>query len=275
MKLARTISFPLTLSWLFFSLLILVLQNASAHPTNNTDSKAHQHLNRRTTNLGGLHVLGNNCHASDSAAIYEAMRDAGILAEAALNAASNLGAPPFSYFFKSDHETAAAVAGVYQRVKLAVQGHGALILTTCADIFNKCVAQDGTGRAAYAGQLHPHTEQRTPLIVMCPWGLTFSGLRRPCQGSPGAEISILGALMLHELVHTLPVSAPARTIIDTTSVWPKDIHADLMTGMDTTTVAMTYSMLATWSWDLGLSGPPQEPCWSQFLDGNFDGSRNI
>ncbi|KAI4114546.1 MAG: hypothetical protein LQ338_007991 [Usnochroma carphineum] len=257
------------------SLLILVLDVllhvSNAHPINNPNSSDHSYLSKRKSNLGGIHILPGTCHGPDFIKVQNAIADASYLAGAALNAASDFAAPPFSYFFKNDTETATTVAGVYARVQDAQKGKGDPIGVTCSDIYNACRSPKGGRHLAYTAE-YPGSGL-TPLIIFCPSGLRIPRLPIPCSLDPGTRPITLGSVLLHEMTHVRWISGPALKVVDTSSGSPRQINDDLKAGKKTTRHANAYSFLGTWSWDLGLGGPPwnqQRTCLSDFANGHFD-----
>ena len=62
--------------------------------------------------------------------------------------------------------------------------------------------------------------------------------------------------MLHTMVTTHTISAPPKEIVETESETARSVQEALRNGKDTTRIADAYAHLGSWSWDMGLGGPP-------------------
>ena len=224
------------------------------------------HVEKRQWTSRGISVIPGSCTGNSLSAIQNSILDASYLAGAGINAATSFTVNPFQYFFSGDIKTSTTVAGVYQRVIQSQQGNGNLIGATCFDQYNNCKT-GATNIPGYSAQ----ASGRAPIVVMCPAGLAFPRNPVPCTANPGT-IS-LGWLMLHEMTHIYSISGPSLDIQDTTGESARDVQDSLDDGIDTTLDANAYGFCGSWSWDLGLGGPPwnqQKTCLGNFPKGNFD-----
>lgn len=258
--------FPICLSILVLGIL---LAPAKASPTNASPANEESQLYENKLAIRRIEITHDSCHGSDFVKVRDAINDAYLLTGSSLEAASNFGEPPFSYFFKADSETATRVAGIYSRVHQALRGQGGQTRVTCSDFYNACEEADGRKRLAYT--MEYAARRLPPLVIICPAGLQLPRLAKPCTIDAGDRPLTLGSMMLHELIH-LQSNSGGDAVVDGPSMTPREIHDDMKTGKDTSLNALAYSLLGTWAWDLGLHGPPQRPCSEDFANGNFNGS---
>ncbi|KAL6719570.1 hypothetical protein ACLMJK_001490 [Lecanora helva] len=237
-----------------------------ALPAGYVDSSPASPLVERQRSRRGIQVLPGKCDGAQLLAAENAILDASYLATAGLNAASNFERPPFSYFFQNNVSTANFVAGILQRVVLSQQGKGYPIDVTCEDKYQHCHPET----TSYAVNFIERSENPS-LIVLCPLALSRRRNPIPCTANPGALS--LGWLMLHTMVTTHSVSPPPLAIIETPSDRARSVQDALRSGKDTTRMADAYAHLGSWSWDLGLGGPPWDQkriCLGNFWRGQFD-----
>ncbi|MCJ1234298.1 hypothetical protein MMC14_002257 [Varicellaria rhodocarpa] len=221
--------------------------------------------------LRGLRILQDYCVGNDMATVYNAVLDAGYLAGAGINAATSFREVPFSYFFKHDIITSNKVASLYNRVILAQRGSGTLIGVSCSDTYKHCDDNDKSITPSYSIQ----PPGQAPIIVLCPLGMALPRNPVPCTQFP--SIISLGWIMLHSLVHVKSISGADEDIsldvLDQTGDTARDVGNAVGRGQDTTTDAKAYSYLGSYSWDLGLGGPPwnqQKVCLKNFWHSKFD-----
>ena len=221
--------------------------------------------------LSGLRILREYCVGSDMAKVYNAVLDASYLAGAGINAATSFSEVPFSYFFKSDIITSNKVASLYDRVIQAQRGSGALIGISCTDSLRHCDNSDKSITPSYSMQ----PPGQAPIIVLCSLTMALPRNPVPCTQLPG--LVSLGWIMLHSLVHIKSISGADEDIsldvLDQTGDTARDVGNAVRRGQDTTTDAKAYSYLGSYSWDLGLGGPPwnqQKVCLKNFWYSKFD-----
>lgn len=227
-----------------------------ALPTSTTDSSdgigLSTHLTERQQSKyqGGTRVVnGGGCDAAGLQTMSNAIFQAGLLAQAGLNAAANFSAPPFSFFFKPDPATANKVASVLTAALNSANGNGDLTAVSCVDTVvtpNYCaIHTDNAAYVATSNGLH------FPTIVVCPdsMGWPLNGV--PCQPTVKPGVISIGWLMLHEMVH---VADPA--IGDAEGYSARAVRVNLLKGIDSTKDANAYAYLGSFAWDLGLGGPP-------------------
>ena len=250
---------------------ITYIQSAYALPTEILDSRETNHLGERQSphrGLRGLQLIPGKCTGAQLTAMHNAIRDAGLLVTAALEAESKFTQVPFSYFFKNDLGTANDVAAVYRRMQNALQGRGSLIGASCEDTFDACNQGDGSTQASYAAQWNEPGATKAPLVIFCPFGLKLKRNPTPCTTQPGTVS--LGWLMIHTLSHIYSISGPDKYIEDDVGETARDVHNALLMDHDTTLISNAYAHLGSWSYDLGLGGPENQYCLSNFWRGNFD-----
>lgn len=234
--------------------------------------KRSSHFEKRQWTSRGTTVIPGKCTGDSLTAVKTSILDASYLAGAGLNAAANFTELPFRYFFKGDIATSNTVAGVYNRVISSQLGNGELVGVTCEDVFNRC-STGAIVNPGYAAQ----TPGRAPIIVICPFAFTLPRNPTPCSTKKPGTIS-LGYLMLHEMTHIASISGPDLDIKDRTGETARDVQDHLDDGGDTTLDANAYAYLGSWSWDMGLGGPPwnqQLTCLENFKTGQFDAKPNF
>ncbi|KAI4234092.1 MAG: hypothetical protein LQ352_008193, partial [Teloschistes flavicans] len=236
--------FPICLSILVLGIL---LAPAKASPTNASPANEESQLYENKLAIRRIEITHDSCHGSDFVKVRDAINDAYLLTGSSLEAASNFGEPPFSYFFKADSETATRVAGIYSRVHQALRGQGGQTRVTCSDFYNACEEADGRKRLAYT--MEYAARRLPPLVIICPAGLQLPRLAKPCTIDAGDRPLTLGSMMLHELIH-LQSNSGGDAVVDGPSMTPREIHDDMKTGKDTSLNALAYSLLGTWAWDL-------------------------
>ncbi|KAL8764735.1 MAG: hypothetical protein Q9209_007902 [Squamulea sp. 1 TL-2023] len=223
---------------------------------------------RATAVKGGIHIDEGGCTGQQLAIMRIAIKDASYIATAGLNAASNFGYVPFSYFFKNDLDTANTVADILRRVIRAEQGKGAPVFATCRDIYKKC----SPGRAGYTVQ-HKQKPLFVPYMVLCPVGLSLKSNPKPCSKDAKAGAISRGWLMVHMMVQIRSIGGPTHPIIETEAETASQVRASLMRGTDTTKLSDAYAHLGSWSFDLGLNERPWHQggaCTERFWLGQFD-----
>lgn len=239
----------------------LLFQNCVAHPPPRTNTAKPQKQHDY-----GLQLLPGGCTGSQLSAMETAILDAGLLVNAALNAASNFTQVPFNYFFKSDIQTANIVAGVLRRVQSALQGKGDLVNVTCTDTYRQCRVSVEHLILGYTAHIEP------PLIVLCALALSLPRNPKPCTDSSPGTVS-LSSILLHEMTHVRHISGPGLTINDVTGRTPRDVQNALEAGVNTTEDANAYSYLGSMAWDLGLGGKPESKrvtCLGNFERADLD-----
>ena len=152
-----------------------------------------------------------------------------------------------------------------RRVVNSQKGYGSSIGASCKDEINQCPS----GRAGYTEQA-PDAGKRQ-LIVFCPLGLSLRQNPTPCTADPGA-IS-LGWLMLLHMTQLASISGSALEILPAPTEMARNVHDSLEAGNDTTLLSDAFAHLGSYSWDLGLGGPPwnqKKTCLEKFWGGQFD-----
>ncbi|KAL8763330.1 MAG: hypothetical protein Q9203_007437 [Teloschistes exilis] len=258
--------FPCCLSTIIVGIL-LVPAKASDSNASIANKNSGSEGNKRT--LGRIEITHESCPGLDFIRVRNGLNEAFYLAAAGLQAASDFSEPPFSYFFQNNSETATSVAGVYNRVQKALIGHGGRMRITCIDHYDACEEPGGRERLAYT--MEYANKRLKPRILICAAGLRLPRLAQPCTVKPGDQPFTMGSLMLHELIQVEPISG-GRKVVDGSSTTARKVNDELKSGQDTTLNALAYSLLGLWAADLGLGGPPQQPCLEKFAAGNFDGS---
>ncbi|MCJ1362830.1 hypothetical protein MMC16_001936 [Acarospora aff. strigata] len=212
----------------------------------------------------GIQLMPHTCTAEQGAIVKTGILHAGMIAGAALNAASNFGYDPFKYFFGGDSTTAGIVAGVMNRVIRSQRGQGARIAVDCRDVARACNRPWLV--LGYTDQSPGHV----PSIIICPEGLGLPQNPPPCTEPPGRFT--IGLLMLHEMTHVREISGPDLDIVDIAGPTAKDVGDAVARGQNVTTDASAYGYLASFAWDMGFGDPlygQRKTCLERFRQGRF------
>jgi len=259
-------------SGIVFSFVFLRLSVALPTTSYETDSEAGQLDERDVTPLRGIQILENTCTNAELSAVENAILDASYLAGAGINAAENFTQLPFKFFFPGDPSTANWVVEIYHRVLKAQQGDGPLIFVGCHDIDNGCNASNNPyGYPGYTMQFL--TQHKSPHIIMCPLGLAMNRNPLPCTRSPGGIF--LGWLILRLMIHHRVIFGSGLPLDDRKSATAAEVGAMVAKGQNTVQHVNAYAFLGSWSWDMGLGGPPwnqHHKCLDLFSEGSFDAS---
>ncbi|KAL8693297.1 MAG: hypothetical protein Q9218_001857 [Villophora microphyllina] len=222
--------------------------------------------------IRGIQILKQTCSSKDITTVENATVDASYLAGAGLAAAQNFTDLPFKFFFPGDSGSAIEVARVYHRIQRLQQEKGPLIFVGCRDDYHRCNASKNPFRSpGYSAQFP--TQHRSPHIIMCPLGLALNRNPTPCTRTPGGIF--LGSMMLRLLIYLHAVSGFGIPPELGNSETAAKIGAMVSKGQNTTHDANALAFLGSWSWDLGLGGPPwnqQQTCLGEFAKGTFDAS---
>lgn len=254
--------------FMLFALGVPNLAHALPQITHEGNSDVGRPDERHSDLYRGIQIIGNTCTRSEVEVVENAILDASYLAGAGLAAAKNYSSLPFKFFFPNDIDAAGTVAGVYRRVQGAQRGNGPLIFVGCQDDYHRCNVSTNPG---YTVQFR--SQHRSPHIIICPLGLALERSPTPCTRNPGGIF--LGWLMLRLIVSLRSISGFGITNGDGRTETAAQIGAMVAKGSRTTHDPNAIAFLGSWSWDMGLGGPPwneQETCLDKFSDGTFDAS---
>ncbi|KAI9695883.1 MAG: hypothetical protein M1836_006000 [Candelina mexicana] len=187
-----------------------------------------------------------------------AIEDAAQLVAATLIAGASPDQAPFNYLFNP--RDASTVGAVFNAIQVSIdEGNGSTTWVWCRDYTAKKICEGRTNAGIGSANV-PGPDGVDTSILMCPKALALSHLLAPCKYR--FSIYSIGVILLEGL---LRIQALVKKGLKDGPFRPRDCHALLNGKGDPTTNIDSYTLLALWSYHLGLGGrhPDSNNCVKQ------------
>ena len=203
-----------------------------------------------------------SCSPTPATKMNKAVRDAGLLAEAATNAATS-GGYPLNYFFQSTDGN--AVTDIMKNVRAAVnkESGSAHVDVLCEDVKEWCKLKGGRIRGYADNRVVADSDEALARVVMCPSAMRSSENPPPCVRGPASMVT-LGYVMLHELMHIDQIDGHRHIGDLEYGIYGCHSLASPANPADPKSNADSYAWLASFAWALGFGNWQGSPCPAKF-----------